>query len=134
MRQCAASFAFAFVSQSQVVMRVSVAWRKEDCAAISLDGLFRAFQFIQNVAQVEEGKNVRRIGLGGAAIQVLGASVVLLVIVERAKVDERSCIGSIHGEYLAVDLHRGLFAALLFSLHSAQKEALQLGIATADNT
>ena len=62
------TLAESFVAESKIVMRVGVSGDEADGSAISGDGFGKALQFIEHIAEIEEGEGVFGIGLSCAAV------------------------------------------------------------------
>src|ERR1700728_4407988 len=73
------ALALALIGQGQVVMRIGVAGGQNNSLAIGDDRFVKALQLIQYVAEIEEGKDVAGVHLGGAAIKLLRQGEVTLV-------------------------------------------------------
>jgi len=75
MAESRAALSLALVSQGQVVVGIGVPRRKCNGLTISGNGLIRALEFVQYVAQIEERQHVCGVGFGGPAIELLGSAI-----------------------------------------------------------
>jgi hypothetical protein len=67
--------AFALVSEGQIVVGVGIARGEGNGLAVGGNGLVRALEFVEDVAEIEVGQHVVRIGNGRAAVELFRARI-----------------------------------------------------------
>src|SRR3954451_4371943 len=77
------------VSQSQVVMGVSIRGREGEGAGVSANGFGDTSGFVEHVAQIEIGERITWIGFNRLSIMKFRPLIILPVVVERTKIDVR---------------------------------------------
>ncbi len=115
--QGAAVFAGAFVGECQVVVGVGVAGRERDGLEVGGDGFLEALELVENVAEIEVGENITRVGLGGAAVEFLCAAELALVEDQRAQVYAGCGILRIDGQNFLVEIDGALLLAGFLGLN-----------------
>jgi hypothetical protein len=112
----------SFKSQCKVVVSVCVGGDEPNCGTVSVDSFGEPLQFVQHVAEVEEGESVVGVRLGGAPVQILGTLEFALVIADGAEVDGGRGVVRVKREDLFVDFDG--FAGLpgFLKLHGTKEE------------
>ena len=122
MAQSGAAGALAFISEREIVVRVSVARRECDGTQISSDGLFGAIELVEDIAEIEESEDVAGIGFGCAAVELLGAPIPPQVEVDGSEVDVRGSVGGIVVKDLFVERDGAVLVSGFFSLDGSNKK------------
>ncbi len=92
------------------------------------DGVVQPLQFVEHVAEIEEGEGVAGVGLGGAPVHAFGAFEVALVVGDGAEIDAGGRVVGLEREDRVVALYGlGQGGVVFFKLHGADEHLLQLG-------
>ena len=125
----AAAVALALVGEGQVVVRVGVLRDEGDGALVGGNRVGQPLELVEHVAEVEEGERVLGVGLGGAAVELLGHGELAQVVVDGAEVDGGSGIPGAEREDFAIHLGGlGKGCGIFLQLHRALEHLLQIGL------
>ena len=92
---------------------------------VSGDGFVDALELVEHVAEIEVGQHVSGVGLGGAAVELLGAAELAQVEEQRAQVDAGRRILRIDGQNLLVEVDGALLFAGFLGLNRGMEALLQ---------
>ena len=103
-------------------MRVGVGGGELDRHLVGLDRLLHASSLVENVAQIEIGQRIARIGLQRSTIVFLRQSEILAIVVQGSQVDVRGRVLRLKLEYFLICSQRfGLRGRIFFERNAARK-------------
>ena len=118
-----AALVLALIGERQVVVGVGVSGSEPNGGTVGVNGLAEPLQLVEDVAQIEEGQRVVRVGESRLAVEALGRGELALVVEDGPKVDGRGRMARIEPEDVLVKLRGFDLFACLFEAYGLKKEA-----------